>query len=169
MQRPEVVPLSFAQSRLWFLAQLFGPSAVYNMPVAVRLVGPLDVAALGAALADVVGRHESLRTVFVAVEGVARQVVLPAGEADFGWDVVDASGWSAGRVGARLSASRRVTLLIWRPIFLCGRVFSVFLMMSMCWWRWCIISLLMGGRSLRWFGIWVLRMPAVVPEKSGLG
>ena len=102
--RPAVVPLSFAQSRLWFLDQLQGPSAVYNMAVAVRLDGRLDVEALGAALADVVGRHESLRTLYAAPEGIPQQLVVPAERADFGWDVEDASGWSAARLGAGLDA-----------------------------------------------------------------
>ena len=51
----------------------------------------LDAEALGAALADVVGRHESLRTLFPAVDGIPRQLVVPAERADFGWDVVDAT------------------------------------------------------------------------------
>ena len=98
-QRPAVVPLSFAQNRLWFLDQLQGPSPVYNMAVALRLSGRLDADALGAALADVVGRHESLRTVFAAPEGIPRQLVVPPERADFGWQVVDADGWSAEPAG----------------------------------------------------------------------
>lgn len=71
-----IVPLSYAQQRLWFLHRMEGPSATYNVPLAHRISGRLDRAALAAALGDVVERHESLRTIFAETDGVPHQVVL---------------------------------------------------------------------------------------------
>ena len=124
-QRPAVVPLSFAQSRLWFLDQLQGPSPIYNMAVALRLGGRLDVEALGAALADVVGRHESLRTVFAAPGGVPQQVVMPPERVDFGWDVVDATGWSVARLEEAIGAVVRHTFDLATQIPLRATLFRV--------------------------------------------
>ncbi|MFE3446653.1 non-ribosomal peptide synthase/polyketide synthase [Nocardia sp. NPDC059180] len=77
-ERPEVVPLSYAQQRMWFLNQFDADSVANNLTAALRLTGVLDRDALSAAVADVVERHEALRTTYPAVDGIARQQVLPA-------------------------------------------------------------------------------------------
>ncbi|MFC9789364.1 amino acid adenylation domain-containing protein [Rhodococcus sp. NPDC127528] len=76
--RPEVLPLSAAQRRLWLIQQIEGQSAAYNFPIVLRLRGDLDTEVFAAALADVVARHESLRTVFSETDGVPAQRILDA-------------------------------------------------------------------------------------------
>ncbi|WP_181806352.1 non-ribosomal peptide synthetase, partial [Streptomyces shenzhenensis] len=90
--RPELTPLSFAQRRLWFLGQLEGPSATYNIPLALRISGPLDREALAAALRDVIGRHEVLRTVYPVVDGRPYQRVIPVDEVEFALRLCEVSG-----------------------------------------------------------------------------
>lgn len=75
--RPERIPLSYAQRRLWFIDQLEGSSAEYNMPQALRLRGRLDLGALQRAIDTIVERHESLRTHFAQIEGEPVQIVEP--------------------------------------------------------------------------------------------
>jgi amino acid adenylation domain-containing protein/non-ribosomal peptide synthase protein (TIGR01720 family) len=76
MKRIGKIPLSFAQMRLWFLDQLIPHAALYNIPIALRIRGPLNKEALQESLNIVILRHESLRTIFPALDGEAHQVVL---------------------------------------------------------------------------------------------
>ncbi|MBF6211625.1 amino acid adenylation domain-containing protein [Nocardia puris] len=75
--RPDRIPLSYAQQRMWFLNRFDPASAVNNIPLAVRLSGPLDVAALRGAVRDLVTGHEVLRTVYPSVDGEGFQLILP--------------------------------------------------------------------------------------------
>ncbi|MBY6534864.1 non-ribosomal peptide synthase/polyketide synthase [Rhodococcus sp. BP-148] len=79
-ERPEHVLLSLAQQRMWFLNRLDPQSAVYNVPMAVRLVGEMNVDALKGAVLDVVGRHEALRTYYPTVDGTPVQRVVSVDE-----------------------------------------------------------------------------------------
>jgi acyl carrier protein len=76
--RPATLPVSCAQQRLWFLDQLGGGSAEYNIPEALRLRGTLALDALEEAVNAIVARHETLRTHFTATDGVPVQVIEPA-------------------------------------------------------------------------------------------
>ncbi|MGS2806906.1 non-ribosomal peptide synthase/polyketide synthase [Nocardia sp. MW-W600-9] len=79
--RPEQLPLSPAQQRMWFLNRFDRASVAYNIPFALRLSGDLDVAALRTAVADLVARHESLRTVYPEVDGGPVQSITSAAQA----------------------------------------------------------------------------------------
>ncbi|MEU4342401.1 amino acid adenylation domain-containing protein [Nocardia sp. NPDC023852] len=121
----DVIPLSFAQSRLWFVHRLEGPSATYNIPVAVRLRGRLDPPALGIALRDVVGRHESLRTTFAESDGTPGQVIIAAADADLGWSVTDATDWPEHRVVEAIRAQARYEFDLSTQIPFQARLFAV--------------------------------------------
>jgi amino acid adenylation domain-containing protein/non-ribosomal peptide synthase protein (TIGR01720 family) len=97
-------PLSFAQNRLWFLDRLQPESTTYNLALGLWLEGELDVAALAAALGEIVRRHETLRTVFMAVNGDPVQVVRPADGA-FLLPVVDLSELGAAAAEAESIAA----------------------------------------------------------------
>ncbi len=71
----EELPLSYAQQRLWFLDQLEPNSALYNIPIALRLLGNLNQAALEQSLQEIIHRHEALRTNFITVDGKPSQII----------------------------------------------------------------------------------------------
>ncbi|MEV0662924.1 amino acid adenylation domain-containing protein [Actinomadura luteofluorescens] len=114
-ERPGVVPLSYAQQRLWFLNRFEGPSATFNMPIALRLNGSLDLDALRAALADVVARHEPLRTIFPDGSGTARQLVLEPAAARPRLDVAE-TGEAALPAALAAEAGRGFDLSVEPPL-----------------------------------------------------
>ncbi|WP_433733372.1 amino acid adenylation domain-containing protein [Nocardia sp. CA-129566] len=80
--RPDLVPLAPAQQRMWFFNQYDTASGAYNMPIAIRLRGALNVDALHAAVLDVLGRHESLRTRYPDHDGMLIQLIEPVENVD---------------------------------------------------------------------------------------
>ncbi|MFC9362658.1 amino acid adenylation domain-containing protein, partial [Rhodococcus sp. NPDC057014] len=114
--RPDRIPLSLAQQRMWFVNQFDTSSPAYNIPIALRLTGALDRAALHAAVGDVVERHESLRTVFPGSVDGPHQVIVDPGPATPGLDPVPVSGDRALRdavaalIGAGFDVSDEIPL-----------------------------------------------------------
>ncbi|WP_233530075.1 non-ribosomal peptide synthase/polyketide synthase [Antrihabitans stalagmiti] len=89
--RPQHIPLSLGQTRMWFLNQFEPESAAYNIPLALRLTGSLNIVALQAAVGDVLERHEALRTVFPDVGDGPVQRILSAEEVALQLDPIDVS------------------------------------------------------------------------------
>ncbi|MET9701339.1 amino acid adenylation domain-containing protein, partial [Streptomyces sp. NPDC006529] len=103
--RPERVPLSYAQARLWFLNRMEETErASYNIPVVLKLAQVVDAVALQAALDDVLERHETLRTVFPESGGEPCQLILPAAPGLVPLDVVETDEAGARERTAELSA-----------------------------------------------------------------
>jgi len=98
-------PLSFAQKRMWFLHQLDPASAAFNIPLGMRLRGPLDLKALERSLSEEVRRHESLRTTFDEVDGQPVQIVNEPRE----WSLprIDLSGTDVAEREAEMHAFAR--------------------------------------------------------------
>jgi amino acid adenylation domain-containing protein len=109
-QEDVALPLSYAQERLWFLDRLEPGSALYNIPLALALSGPLAVPALAWALGRLLRRHAALRTRFAAVDGSPLQVVVPlAGLALPVVDLAALPATAAARESARLTSDEGAT------------------------------------------------------------
>ncbi|MFE0020273.1 non-ribosomal peptide synthase/polyketide synthase [Amycolatopsis sp. NPDC059021] len=113
VSRPERVPLSAAQQRLWLVEQLDQNAAAYTYPLVVRVRGALDTGALRAAFADVLERHEVLRTVFTDVGGTPYQCIVDTPEPPF-----STTECTEADLGTRLDevASRRFALTAELPV-----------------------------------------------------
>ncbi|MEU8506652.1 condensation domain-containing protein [Streptomyces brevispora] len=115
-----MIPLSYAQRRLWFLNRLEGSSPAYNAPVVLRLDGAPDRGALAAAVRDVVERHEVLRTVYPAKDAEPYQHI--AVDPDVRFEVQECT---AGEVDAAVTAFARTPVDITKELPLQARLFTV--------------------------------------------
>ncbi|MEV6098141.1 amino acid adenylation domain-containing protein [Nocardia sp. NPDC051981] len=88
-ERPDSLPLSPAQRRMWFINRFDRESTAYNLPVALRLSGELDTSGLSDALGDVLDRHEALRTVYPETADGPVQVILPVAQAYAGLKAIE--------------------------------------------------------------------------------
>ena len=115
--RTQPIPLSYAQQRLWFLAQMQTASEVYHIPFGMRLVGKLDRHALGRALDRLVQRHEALRTTFVVVDGEPVQRIAAAEDSHFLLRDHDLRQHVRTRRldYGKFMKKRRMRVLIWKP------------------------------------------------------
>jgi hypothetical protein len=104
-QRPERLPLSYGQQRLWFIDRLEGSSSEYNMPEALRLRGELDQEALQRTVDTIVERHESLRTRFEERDGEPAQMIEPVVRIEI--PLEDLSGLEEGLQRERIAAAMR--------------------------------------------------------------
>ncbi len=107
-----LIPLTSSQQRLWFLDQLEGPNATYNISLAFRLEGPLQVEALEQGLRRIVERHTSLRTTFARVGASPAQIVSP--EIDFHLATIDLSDLPLEK--RLIEARRRAAEAAYRPL-----------------------------------------------------
>ncbi|MFI1396046.1 amino acid adenylation domain-containing protein [Streptomyces sp. NPDC020681] len=120
--RPERIPLSAAQRRLWLVERITGGGVAYNFPLVFRLRGELDLDALRTALRDVAGRHEALRTRFVEFDGEPYQWIVAADEADPAFGV---SHCTEGELAGRVEEAQRRPFDLSRELPLRAEVFRL--------------------------------------------
>jgi amino acid adenylation domain-containing protein len=114
LPRPARLPLSFSQERLWFLNQYDPRASTYNLAVALRLLGKLDVGVLERSFTELVRRHESLRTCLPGRDGEPEQVVLAPGSAALPTlAVVDLAALDAGGPLGALGGTAEVEARLW--------------------------------------------------------
>ncbi|NUS13228.1 MAG: amino acid adenylation domain-containing protein, partial [Streptomyces sp.] len=190
-QRPDPLPLSHNQEGMWFLGRLGGQAATYSIPLVVPLGPGVDAGALRAALADVVDRHESLRTLLADDAGQARQQVLPPGGHERVTAVVDCPpeevpGQVAAALRHRFDLAREVPLRAWLLGSDGPRTLVLVLHHSACD-GWSLRTLAddlsaayaarLGGRAPGWtppalqyadYALWQRRLLAPPPDGGGL-
>ncbi|WP_144174660.1 non-ribosomal peptide synthetase [Pseudomonas sp. Kh13] len=123
LDRQQPLPVSRSQNRQWLFWKLNPESLAYNTPMAVRMQGHLDRAAVQAALDALVARHESLRTVFVEADGLPWQRILPAATVSIGFE--DLSGQDHAAQMRKLEAEAFVPFDLQRGPLLRARLFKV--------------------------------------------